>query len=57
MEFDSLFWWNFWVVIQVLAVAGIVLAFALFIRWGTRKSAILESNRTTEGHGRAGAGT
>jgi hypothetical protein len=42
MEFGGLFWWNFWVVVQVLIVVGIVIALALFIRWGRRKSAILE---------------
>jgi hypothetical protein len=56
MEFGSLFWWNFWVVVQVLVVVGIVVALALFIRWGRRKSAILEASRHAEGHGHAGAG-
>ena len=51
MEFSALFWWNFWVVIQVLVVVGIVVALRLFIRWGRRKSAILEASQPTKGHG------
>jgi hypothetical protein len=36
MESDSLFWWNFWIVVGVAIVVGIVVALALFIRWGKR---------------------
>ena len=53
MEFSALFWWNFWVVVQVLVVVGIVMALGLFIRWGRRKSAILEDRQPTDGHGPA----
>lgn len=56
MEFGSFFWWNFWGVVQVLVVVGIVVALALFIRWGRRKTALLDANEPTENHGRAGAG-
>lgn len=38
MEFGSLFWWNFWMLVTVLIVVGLVVAVALFIRWGRRKS-------------------
>lgn len=55
MEFGSLFWWNLWVVVQVLFVVAIVVALALFIRWGRRTSAILEASRHTEVHGQAAA--
>ena len=53
MEFSALFWWNFWLVVQVLVVVGVVVALGLFIRWGRRKSAILEASQPTEGHGPA----
>ena len=53
MEFSALFWWNFWVVVQVRLVVGVVVALGLFIRWGRRKSAILEASQPTEGHGPA----
>ena len=56
MEFGSLFWWNFWVVVQVLVVVVIVVVLALFIRWGRRKNAILESSRQPDNHGHAAAG-
>ena len=39
MEFGSVFWWNFWMLVNVLIVAGFIVAVALFIRWGRRKSA------------------
>ena len=48
MEFGSLAWWHFWVVVQVFLVVGIIVALALFIRWGRRKSAILKANESTE---------
>jgi len=38
MGFGSLFWWNFWTVLSVIIVVGIVVALTLFIRWGRRKS-------------------
>ena len=57
MEFGSLFWWNFWVGVQILVVVAIVVALALFIRWGRRKSAILESSRHADNQGRAAAGS
>jgi hypothetical protein len=50
MEVSALFWWNFWVVGQVLVAAGIVVALGLFIRWGRRKSARLVASQPTEGH-------
>ncbi len=56
MEFGSLSWWNFWVVVQVFLLVGIIVALALFIRWGRRKSAILEANESTKGQGGAGHG-
>lgn len=57
MEFGSLFWWNFWVVVQVLIVAGVVVALVLFIRWGRRKSALLDASGASEGHKRTGSET
>ncbi|TFB54273.1 hypothetical protein E3T34_01410 [Cryobacterium sp. TMT1-62] len=56
MEFGFLGWWNFWVVVQGFLVVGIIVALAFFIRWGRRKSAILEANESTEGQGGAGHG-
>ena len=53
MEFSALFWWNFWVVVQVLVVVGVVVALGLLIRWGRHKSAILEASQPAEGHGPA----
>ena len=55
MEFGPLFWWHFWVVIQVLVAVAIIVALALFIRWGRRKSAILDSSKHAEGHGQQAA--
>ena len=56
MEFGSLSWWNFWVVVQVFLVGGIIVALALVIRWGRRRSAILEANKSTKGQGGTGPG-
>ncbi|TFD49906.1 hypothetical protein E3T43_18490 [Cryobacterium sp. Hh7] len=56
MEFSALSWWIFWVVVQVLVVVGVVVALGLFIRWGRRKSAILESSNPREGQGPAATG-
>ena len=56
MEFGSLFWWNFWVVVQSFVVVAIVVVLTLFIRWGRRKSAILESSRHADNQGHATAG-
>lgn len=39
MEFGSVFWWNVWSVVQIIVVVGIVVALALFIRWGRRRGA------------------
>lgn len=57
MESGSLFWWNFWVVVQVLFTVGVVVALALFIRWGRRKSAILEASEASAGRKRTGSAT
>lgn len=53
MDFSSFSWWNFWVIVEVLVVVGIVVALGLFIRWGRRKSAILSAGEPEQGHGPA----
>ncbi|WP_165789077.1 hypothetical protein [Cryobacterium zongtaii] len=50
MEFGSLFWWNFWMVVNVVIVVGIVVALALFIRWGKQKSAKPHAIAASKGH-------
>ena len=57
MEYGSLSWWNFWVVVQALIVIGVVVALVLFIRWGRRKSALLEASGASEGDQRTGSKT
>ena len=57
MEYSSSFWWNFWVVVQALIVVGVVVALVLFVRWGRRKSALLEASGASEGDKRTGSKT
>lgn len=40
MNFGEVFWWNFWVTVQILIVVGVIIALGFYIRWGKRKSAI-----------------
>ena len=57
VEFGSLFWWNFWVVVQGFIVVAIVVVLALFVGWGRRKKKrFLESSRHADTQGHAAAG-
>lgn len=50
MEFDSLFWWNFWLLMNVLIAVGLVVTVALFIRWGRRRIANPDARESSLDH-------
>ena len=35
---DGLFWWHFWIAVQVAVVALVIVGLGLFIRWGRRRA-------------------